>query len=209
MNIDHQHDVTLKTYGKIAYKWNEINPDGHHHDVVLKKFQELLPNGHVLEIGCAAGRDSDKLAKLGYKYTGTDAVQEFIDQASNQYPKRTFITCKAQDIQDVFKEASFDGFWCSATLLHIPRGDIISTLQGIRKAIKNGAIGMISLQKGTGENFEQNSKKTDGSARLFVYYTKETFAEVLLKAGFKIMFYEEIPRAERPDWLHFIVRAID
>ena len=209
MNIDQQHDETLKTYGKIAYKWNDINPDGDHHDFVFKKFLELLPNGHVLEIGCAAGRDSEKLTKLGYKYTGTDAVQKFIEQANKQYPERTFITCKAQDIKDVFEEASFDGFWCSATLLHIPRKDIISTLQGIRKVIKNDAIGMISLQKGTKENYEQNNKKTDGFARLFVYYTKETFEAILQEAGFKIVFYEEIPRAERADWIHFIVKAIN
>ncbi|MCA9323643.1 class I SAM-dependent methyltransferase [Candidatus Saccharibacteria bacterium] len=202
-----QYLATLKTYAAIAKKWDSLHPTNEHHDDSFQYFSELLPSGRVLEVGCGSGNDSQTLVAHGYNYTGTDAVKEFVDIAKAKYPDRKFLQCAVQDVADMFSQSSFDGFWCSAVLLHIPRSEILETLKNLKKVTAPKSAGMISIQKGSGEKYEEGNKKTDGLPRLFVYYTQREFEELLDKAGFKTVHFIEKERADRPNWMHFVVKA--
>jgi 2-polyprenyl-3-methyl-5-hydroxy-6-metoxy-1,4-benzoquinol methylase len=50
-------------------------------------FLEYLPeSGAILEIGCAGGRDSQKLVERGFNVTGIDMVDTFIEEAKKRVP---------------------------------------------------------------------------------------------------------------------------
>jgi len=207
MNAQQKHDNTLLTYSYIAAKWDSFHNNSEHHKDIYRQFHSVLPKGKVIELGCGSGNDSEELNKLGYDYTGTDAVAEFVDISKIKYPQRRFVQARAQYIDTVFGIEKFDGFWCSAVLLHIPRDDMKKVLEKLKKLTSPSSVGMISLQKGVGENYEIGNEKTDGLPRLFVYYTKDSFASLLDDTGFKIVYYSERERDDRPDWMHFIVRS--
>ena len=48
-----------------------------------------------------------------------------------------------------FPSGSFDGFWASASLLHIPKNKIHQVLSDIKNIIKPNGIGFISLKQKT------------------------------------------------------------
>jgi ubiquinone/menaquinone biosynthesis C-methylase UbiE len=160
-----------------------------------------LPSGSVLEIGSGAGNDASSLLEMGYDYTGTDASSGLIEVARKRNPQATFINVNADELN--FPEKSFDGFWAAAVLLHIPKENIDNVLQSIKKQVREGGIGFISLKEGEGE---EEDKKT---GRWFSYYKEDEFKEVLLRNGFETVEVENKTenREGRPDWLAFLVRV--
>lgn len=163
----------------------------------MKKFNEYLPKGKILEVGSGIGSDAEALIKLGYDYTGTDASSELLKIASKRNPSGRFFHKYVHEIGPSLGE--FDGFWASAVLLHIPRNEMVNSLLALSSILKNQGIGFITLREGEGEVIHKNS------GRLFTYYSKEEFSDVLESAGFSVL---EVSRkyVEGNNWLIFYVR---
>jgi ubiquinone/menaquinone biosynthesis C-methylase UbiE len=77
--------------------------------------------------------------------------------------------------------ATFDGVWLCASLLHLPRAQAPAALQEARRVLLPGGPLFISLQVGKGEGW-----KTDDGARLFTYYQPAELQELVEKANFKV-----------------------
>ncbi len=163
----------------------------------MLKFNEYLPNGKVLEIGSGIGSDAEALINLGYDYTGTDASSELLKIASKRNPSARFIQKYIHDIEPSLGE--FDGFWASAVLLHIPRNEISESLLAISSVLRKEAIGFVNMREGEGEIIDEET------GRLFTYYNKEGFSNVLETAGFSVL---EVRRRyiKNNNWLIFYIK---
>jgi len=203
MNLTAEEDETLNTYQTTAQQWAGKHATAGFWREEMKIFQRFLPVGKILEVGSGGGRDAKELIAFGYEYTGTDISSNFVEVARRKNPGATFLVQSVYDLE-FSEDAQFDGFWASAVLLHIPKTKIGKALQRIRKCVKGGGIGFISLKQGEGERLEADSLK---NGRFFSYYTGKEFHEVLLKNGFEVVQMKVHPTSEKTTWLCFFVRV--
>jgi SAM-dependent methyltransferase len=192
---------TIEYYDQNAEKWVGLN--GGRREVSywvseMERFHELLPVGRVLEIGSGAGNDAFALTSLGYDYIGIDASSGLLIVAQERNPQATFKNISVYDLD--FPEKSFDGFWCVATLLHLPKDRIDEAMRRIKTQVKEGGIGFISMKQGEGE--VEDSK----SGRLYSYYSEGEFREVLERNGFKVI-EEKTRQGEKEIWLCYWIRT--
>ena len=200
-----EEQLTLDAYNQVAAQWAAEHDDAEYWSLELDLFHQLLPQGSVLEIGSGGGRDAKELITLGYRYTGTDISAGLLQVAQRALPGQTFIQ---QSVYDLSFDREFDGFWASAVLLHIPRSRIRQALSRIRRNLRVGAIGFISLKDGQGEQVETETIDDQEIRRHFTYWTREEFEPVLASAGFELVDYIFHPRSPRTRWHCFFVRAI-
>lgn len=192
---------TIEYYNNSAETWANSHggkEEKSYWETEMRKFLELLPKGKVLEIGSGTGKDASALIAMGYDYIGIDASEGLLKIAQERNPQTTFKNVSVYDLD--FPGNLFDGFWCVATLLHLPKSRIDEALKRIKTQIKPGGIGFISMKAGAGE---REDKKT---GRWYSYYSKKGFAEVLERNGFKVI-EEKNRKGEKEWWLCYWVRV--
>lgn len=159
------------------------------------------PGARVLDIGCGAGRDMAWMEAHGFHITGVDLSAGMLAQA------RTIVQGELIQMdmgQLDFHPASFEGIWCNASLLHIPKAQVPAVLQQMRRVLVPTGKLHLSIQEGSGEKWEVTRF---GVERFFARYTPEEMEELLSQNGFSIDEYyldESGPRR----WLNFLVTTM-
>jgi SAM-dependent methyltransferase len=202
--LTEEEDLTKNSYNKHANLWAKAHSNERFWSEEMHKFRELLPSGRILEIGSGSGRDAKELLELGYEYVGTDISERLLKQASKNNPGAHF---EEASVYDLNFDKAFDGFWCSAVLVHIPKKRINEALQAIRRNMRLGAIGFISLKEGSGEKIESDTDE-DGGQRFFSYWQNKEFKDVLTENGFEVLHEKTKPISERTKWLTYLVKTI-
>ncbi len=101
-----------------------------------------------------------------------------------------------------FSPHAFDGFWAANVYLHVPKNRIDEAFESLKKVLKPGGVGFISLKAGEGEEIDEET------GRFFAYYSLDEFKHILKRHNFVIL--EEIIRTEakrikKHTWLCFWV----
>ena len=161
----------------------------------LAEFKHYVPSGTVLEIGCGGGREAVQFIKMGYSYVGIDAALGLINTLKQNFPfpQATFLHRDICDLGPM--PTTFDGFWCAAVFLHLPKDRVNAALQNIKKVLKPGAVGFIALLEGEGEYFD------DQTGRSFFLYTQKEFTDLLTANGFSIEKVEITKKETQKPWL--------
>lgn len=199
MQLTPEEKITLETYNATAKQWSENHATPGFWKEEMGIFRTLLPDGKILEIGSGGGRDAKELLALSYEYVGTDISTGLIEVARRENPNAVFLAQSVYDL-DFPEGTQFDGFWASAVLLHIPKARIDAALQRIKKFMREGAIGFISLKQGDGERLEEDK-------RFFAYYSEKEFRQILQRNSFDVVQTTVHPMNEKTTWLCFFVRV--
>lgn len=203
-----EEQATVETYNKVAKIWSTKHHQHGFWEQEMRRFKELLPSGKILDVGSGGARDAHDLIALGYQYTGTDISDSLLTIARKELPNQKFYK------QSVYKlsfpaDVKFDGFWCSATLLHIPKRRIKEALASIKTVIKPGATGFISIKDGKGERLEEESWENGGvHKRFFSYWSREDFTRVLEANSYGVVDYIYRPMSEKTKWHSFFVKTL-
>ena len=168
---------TLKTYKEIALLWNGKHPNMDFWRSEFEKFQRFLPKKKIIDIGCGSGRDATLFVSAGYEYTGIDLSDDMLTVAKELVPEATFLNMNMYSLN--FPDRCFDGFWATASLLHIPKKNIGIVLREIKRVVSVGGVGFIAMKEGKGEGMVDR--------RFFALYTLEEFREVLEKENFTVV----------------------
>lgn len=131
-------------------------------------FIEMLPaGGTILDLECGSGRDSKAYKQAGFKVIAVDG-SEALCKIASEYIGQEVLCCRFQDL-DI--QESLEGVWACATLLHLEKDDVISTMQKLTKSLVSGGIFYASFKYGkfSGER----------NGRFFTDMTEDTFAEIL------------------------------
>lgn len=199
--------LTLNTYKEIAQEWIDEHADERISQKDLDTFFKYLPAGKILEIGAGGGRDAKRLLEKGYDYTGTDISDELLNVARKRLPQGKFITQSVYELD--FPENTFDGFWCFAVLLHVPKFRINEALSKIYEVIKSGGVGFISVKQGEGEKIvEEETPSGQKYKRFFAYYLPREFNKILEDNNFEVLKSEIRPVTQKTTWLVYIVKVI-
>src|SRR5581483_5888184 len=181
MGMTEKEQKTLAFYDKEAEKFMTSSTKDNtpsFWDAELKEFNKLLPCGRILDIGAGKGREARFFIEAGYDYVGCEPAEKMRVALENTFPNHEFIKETIYDWH--LPPESYDGFWCSAMLLHIPPQNLEFVLQAIKAPMKCGAIGFISLAEGDGEYFDADT------GRYFYLYNQTEFTKILERNGFII-----------------------
>jgi 2-polyprenyl-3-methyl-5-hydroxy-6-metoxy-1,4-benzoquinol methylase len=115
---------------------------------LYERFLTLVPpEGHILDAGCGAGRDSLVFLRRGYQVTAFDASAKLAHLAS----ERIGVPVRVLRFQDFADEGPFDGVWACASLLHVPRREIGDVFFRLTRALRPGGVWYMSFKAGDGE----------------------------------------------------------
>lgn len=208
MELTPEEQETLETYNKNAETWSY----GHQISAFWKDeretFNRYLPTGKILDVGCGSGnKDVPYFIEKGYDYTGIDFSEEMIRLAKINNPDTEFVCASVYDM-DFPDQPLFDGFYACASLLHLPKTRIHEALQSIKKWMKDGAIGFISLKEGSDEEMKDDLEDKILTRRLFAYYQKEEFEKILKDNGFEMIEFKRKPTPGKTIWLDFFVKVV-
>ena len=172
----------------------------------IEELHRLLPAGKLLEIGVGGGKEARLLIKKGYDYVGVDASIGILEVAKQYLPANTALYVASLH-ELPFEDNLFDGFWTAATLLHIPKDRINDALQSIKRVIKTGGVGFISLREGVGEGLDDA-----GTGRWFALYQEEEFTKILNNNGFDVLAcakrIQPSCTVKGRGWIMFFVRVV-
>ena len=97
--------------------------------------------GRVLDLGCAFGFTTLKLARKGYQTVGVDNSERYIAQAKRRHPTGEYILCSAEALP--LSNASFDGVLFLDVLEHVKNEQAV--VSEIRRVLKPGGTLVISV----------------------------------------------------------------
>lgn len=162
-SIDYYNQYAAKVYE------DTINQDM---GEIMKQFLELLEEGDtILDLGCGSGRDSLTFYELGYDVTPLDAAEEMCKLAEIHTGLEVLqMTSEDMEFDDVF-----DGIWASASLIHVPKDEMIPLLGKLAKSLKEDGILYMSFRKGELEGFS--------GKQFFSDYTKKELERLLEHSG--------------------------
>ena len=161
---------------------------------------DLPAHAKVLDAGCGSGRDSLAFMNMGYSVDAFDASLEMVKYAS----QLTGLTVKQQTFEQLQEVKQYDGIWCCASLLHVPRNNLAAVMKNIANALKGNGVCYMSFKYGDEE------RKKDG--RHFTDLTEDSLDKLINEiAGIKIQ-KTWINVDKRPDntvqWLNVLLHKL-
>lgn len=135
----------------------------------------LNPGSRILDAGCGSGRDSKAFADLGYYVTAMDASPKICAEAEKVLGQ----TVLCQSFEELDMENMFDGIWACASLLHVPKEEILDVLYRLKRALKEDGILYASFKYGDGEVIRQG--------RYFSDYNERAIEKLMRDAGTEIL----------------------
>lgn len=156
---------------------------------VLRSFLKDLPDGLVLDMGCGGGHDLKQIGDAGKQGMGLDYAWQMAAVAA----KTSGMPVVAGDIRfPPFPDEAFSGIWASASLLHLPREDILKALHESLRMLRPNGLFFASVKAGSGN-------RVDEVGRFFTLYEHEEWRGLLETAGFRFIVIEStIHRNEHP-----------
>ncbi len=189
---------TIAVYDTIADEYAK-NIEDYFSNKERDEFLSLVPTaGHILDLGCAAGRDTRHFASKGYTVTGVDLSEKLLAIARTKSPDIDF---RQEDIRDLhFPQHSFDAIYAAAVLLHLQREEIVPVLKNLYTFLKPGGLIYIQVKEGFG-HADITEKLSSGHARHFTFYTLEELRLVVLQVGFQVeKIYQFNEQEINPEW---------
>ena len=167
--------------------------------------QELIQyvgkNGNIVEVGCGTGRDMSWFEAQNANITGIDLSTGMLTYARKEV-RGNLVSMNMRYLG--FCSDYFDGAWCCASLLHLPKNEAVYALQEIKRALKSNGMLVLSVQKGTNESWEDSY--VPNVKRFFARYQPEEMKDILSNIGFSIHKVNSSLAINR-EWLSFVCTA--
>lgn len=183
--MEDKSKLAVKVYDKIAKRYTRSFFEDFSDKKFIDQFLELLPKkAKILDVGCGPGNFTKYFLAKGYSTEGIDLSKEMIKIAKQKVPKAIF---KIMDLRKLrYPAKSFDGLFVAYSLIHIPEGDIISTLKGFNKTLKSNGLLFLAVQKGKGERFVAEPLKK--GEKIFIrFFSEKELNRNLQKANFLVV----------------------
>lgn len=202
MKISDKEKITIAYYDQNANVWAVKHGLGQKREIFLHAMQQFfnyLPLGKIIEIGSGYGGDARELIKhYGVdNYIGVEPAKGLLTIAHKQNPNATFLQKSIYSLD--FPANSFNGFWTSAVLIHLPKNRLAECLTMLKKITKDSGIGFISVLEGEGDMEESRP------GRYYTLWKKEKFEEILKNNNFTILYFEKIETDESP-WFVYVIK---
>ena len=197
MNSD---NITTEYYNAYARDFIEgtINVDtGTLRDRFLKY---VPPGGEILDLGCGSGRDTKSFIDAGYKVEAIDASRELCVKAS----EFTGIKVRCMRFEELDETDRYDGVFACASLLHVPKEELLGVLERVHQSIKTQGVLYASFKYGDFSG-ERDGRYFHDMNEVSV---QELFADI---SGFKVEELwqsHDVRRNKDAYWINVIARKL-
>ena len=148
----------------------------------LEKLKSLIaPHARVLDLGCAAGRDTRILKDMGFDAVGSDLAERLLEMARKENPDITFVLADMRDLP--FDDHSFDAVWANAVLHHVNKAEMVGVLREFWRIVAPGGVVYIHTKAGEGV-LQSHEAKFGGMEREFELVTTDELDDMLTKVGY-------------------------
>ncbi len=203
MGKEQHYTRTKDTYNKIAKAWADKNFRSRKIIGEMRIFRNYIkPGGKILDVGVGPGRHARKFIARGYNVIGIDFSKGMVEEAKRRVPRGDFRLMDMRNLK--FKNGTFNGIWCFASLLHIEKKDAPSVVNGFKRVLRPGGILAISVKKGSGERLVGTEAGFAGK-RFFSFYTEGELTRLVRNAGFEVM--QIRLKHLKDDWIVIMARA--
>lgn len=124
-----------KASGEFAQDWLSQPTPADLQEIVRKYFK----SGLTADIGSGSGRDAAWLAENGFDVVGYDASEGLLAEARRRYPKLTFDYAALPALEGIADER-FDNVLCETVIMHLPREEILPSVERLLAILKPGGI---------------------------------------------------------------------
>ena len=167
-------------------------------------YAEFLPHvkqhGHILDAGCGSARDAAYFKNQGFTVSAFDASPALAKLASN-YLQQPVEIKTFQELECVNK---YDGIWCCASLLHVPKAELPQVFLKLQNALKANGVLYVSFKYGTQERVYNGREFTDlNESALTALITHHTELEIIKQW----QTVDQRPERESEVWLNALIEA--
>lgn len=166
-------DITLDYYNSHAREFADSTKQADMHDEADRFLKEIVPGGHILDLGCGSGRDSKYFLEKGYHVTAVDGSLELCRIASEYIGQD--VICR--DFFEINEEETYDGIWACASLLHVEKERLPELLQNLHRALKEQGILYVSFKEGASSGMR--------NGRYFTDMTEDTIKELFADSDWR------------------------
>ena len=192
---------TLNYYNQNAQSFSDstLNVDM---SALYAEFLPLIPkHGHILDAGCGSARDAMYFKQQGFTVSAFDASPELAKLASNYLQQAV----EVKTFQQLNCTNKYDGIWCCASLLHVPKVELPQVFLKLQNALKPNGVLYVSFKYGTQERVHNGREFTDlnedGLTALIAHHTELK----ILKQWHSV---DQRPERESEVWLNALIKAV-
>ncbi len=192
---------TLNYYNQNAQSFSDstLNVDM---SALYAEFLPLIPkHGHILDAGCGSARDAMYFKQQDFTVSAFDASPELVKLASNYLQQAV----EVKTFQQLNCTNNYDGIWCCASLLHVPKVELPQVFLKLQNALKPNGVLYVSFKYGTQERVHNGREFTDlnedGLTALITHHTE-------LKILKQWQTVDQRPEREREVWLNALIKAV-
>ncbi|MBI5034252.1 MAG: class I SAM-dependent methyltransferase [Chloroflexi bacterium] len=181
--IDH---ITQHTYDNIAPEFARVNATMPEKLIVaMQRFIALVGNSAtVLDLGSGTGRDSVYMQSCGLNVVSADFSMGMLSQAK-MIGVKNLVQMDMRTIS--FSDRCFQGVWCCASLLHLPKQFVSGTLTEIHRVLVHQGIFFLAIQVGASEGYEPNPYASPPLERFFARYSQPEIESLLHANSFQVI----------------------
>lgn len=185
----------IEKYNKTAEEYSR-SLIGTEDKVELEKLKTFLrPGNKVLDVGCAAGRDTRILRDMGFDVVGSDLAEKLLLIARKNNPDIEFVLADMRKLP--FADGSFQAVWASAVLHHVGRVEMPAVLREFWRVLASDGILYVHTKAGNGI-LRTSEEAVKGETREFELVTAEELDKMLQGAGYRKMKLEVKASKSRP-----------
>lgn len=192
---------TLNYYNQNAQSFSDstLNVDM---SALYAEFLPLIPkHGHILDAGCGSARDAMYFKQQDFTVSAFDASPELAKLASNYLQQAV----EVKAFQQLNCTNKYDGIWCCASLLHVPKVELPQVFLKLQNALKPNGVLYVSFKYGTQERVHNGREFTDlnedGLTALIAHHTE-------LKILKQWQSVDQRPERESEVWLNALIKAV-
>jgi 2-polyprenyl-3-methyl-5-hydroxy-6-metoxy-1,4-benzoquinol methylase len=165
------------------------------------EFLPLIPkHGHILDAGCGSARDAMYFKQQGFTVSAFDASPELAKLASNYLQQAV----EVKTFQQLNCTNKYDGIWCCASLLHVPKAELPQVFLKLQNALKPNGVLYVSFKYGTQERVHNGREFTDlNESALTALINSHTKLKILKQW----QTVDQRPERESEVWLNALIKA--
>ena len=204
MNKHLSPDGLRATYDRIAEDWAKDHEGDTWWRECTTRFASLLPQGaRVLDAGCGSGQKARFFQDRGFQVLGIDFSEKLFEIARQTATASDFRLLDLRDIRTLSEQ--FDGVFAQASLLHIPKAETFSVIEGmVSRLVPQGLLYIAVKAQRPGHPEEEMVTENDYGydyERFFSYYTLDEMRRQVDRLGLSLV-HGEVSQ----DWMQIIAR---
>lgn len=190
-NID-KYNENAEEYSKRIRNKGPVN--------LIRSIKNYIPQGKILDIACAAGRDSRRLKDLGYEVVGIDLSLKLLSIAKKENPDIIFLEQDATKME--FPKNYFDGILAIGFIHELARKKVMEFVSECFRVLKKDGYILVRTKEGRGEEIAP-ADSLFSEKRLNTLFLESELNEVFNSNGFtKIKsFVEQSASRKNVKWL--------